>query len=240
MERLDSCYNFIRKVNDNSIQHVYYHEKFAANLLSANVLCDMKWEFHCTSKSSYLITPGGNKIRLSTAGRVSMISGESQGQSLYALGDLIGAKVNDVMRLHEKLGHVPYSHLSRTLKSGKVLDVTKLHFDQQTLDQAKKRISECSACTAGRVTRSWLGERGLDKGTKPLEAIHMDTYFVQLEDGDRKWMEYGVTMSDPLSAWRYHSAVMTKDAIAGEVIAAIEHAKTQFDRKIKRLYTDGG
>jgi hypothetical protein len=220
------------------IHHVYYHETFAANLLSANVLCDMKWEFHCTSESSYLTTPGGNKIRLSTDGRVSMIKGEHG--SVYALGSIVGAKVKDLMRLHEKLGHVPYSHLSRTLKSGKVLDVTKLHFDQQTLDQAKKLIAECSACTAGRVTRSWLGERGLDKGTKPLEAIHMDTYFVTLEDGDRKWIEYGVTMSDPHSGWRYHSAVFSKDAIAGEVIAAIEHAKTQFDRKIKRLYTDGG
>ena len=221
------------------IHNVYYHESFAANLLSTNVLCDMKWEFHCTNEASYLRTPGGNKIRLSTVGRVSMIKGEHE--TTYAiLGTIAGAKVKDLIRLHEKLGHVPFSHLSRTLKSGKVLDVTKLHFDQQTLDQAKKLILECPACTAGRVTRSWLGERGLDKGTKPLEAIHMDTYFVTLEDGDRKWIEYGVTMSDPLSAWRYHSAVGSKDAIASEVIAAIEHAKTQFDRKIKRLYTDGG
>ena len=218
--------------------NVYYHETFAANLLSWNVLRKMHWEFHSTDESSYLRTPGGNKIDLSTAGQVSMINGERD--SVYALGNIVGARVKDLMRLHEKLGHVPYSHLSRALKSGKVLDVTKLHFDQQTLDQAKKLISECPACTAGRVTRSWLGERGLDKGTKPLEAIHMDTYFVTLEDGDRKWIEYGVTMSDPHSAWRYHSAVLTKDAIAGEVIAAIEHAKRQFDRNIKRLYTDGG
>ena len=225
------------------IHNVYYHEAFAANLLSWNVLREMQWEFHSTSETSYLMTPGGNKIRLSTDGRVSMIKGtvtEPASDSVYALGDLMSAKVKDFMRLHERLGHVPYAYLLRTLNSGRVLDVTKLHFDKQTLDQAKKLISECPACTAGRVTRSWLGERGLDKGVKPLEAIHMDTYFVQLEDGDRKWMEYGVTMTDPYSGWRYHSAVSSKEQIAGEVIAAIQHAQTQFDRTIKRLYTDGG
>jgi len=220
------------------IHDVYYHESFAANLLSSNVLNEMGWGFHCTKETSYLKTPGGNKIRLSTEGRVSMI--KSGRGTVYALGSIVSGKVKDLMHLHKKLGHVPFSCMHRALKSGKVLDVTSLHFDQQTLDQAKKLITECPSCTAGRVTRSWLGERGLDKGTKPLEAMHMDTYFVTLEDGDRKWIEYGVTMSDPHSAWRYHSAVSSKDAIANEVIAAIEHAKTQFDRRIKRLYTDGG
>jgi hypothetical protein len=68
----------------------------------------------------------------------------------------------------------------------------------------------------------------------------MDTYFIQLSNNDRKWQEYGIPLSDPHSGWRYHNYATSKDEIADGVIASIEHAKRQFSRNIKRLYTDGG
>jgi Reverse transcriptase (RNA-dependent DNA polymerase) len=68
----------------------------------------------------------------------------------------------------------------------------------------------------------------------------MDTYFIQLTNGDRKLQEYGIPLSDPHSGWRYHNYATSKDEIADGVIASVEHAKTQFNRNIKRLYTDGG
>jgi hypothetical protein len=225
------------------VSDVYYHESFATSLLSWGVLRRTKWEMHSTSDATVLTTPGGNKIRLTTKGRVSMITSPNATSdgAVYSLGHLIGGKLKDIVRLHETLGHISYTQLVRVLKTDKaVLDVTKMHFDRQTLEQAKKLITECPACMAGRSTKAHLGHRGLDHGTEPLDTLHIDTYTVTLIDGDRKWHEYGVAMRDPVSGWLYHEALYTKDKIAEVVIAAIQHANRQFDRKVKRLHADGG
>ncbi|MDR3737610.1 MAG: reverse transcriptase domain-containing protein [Terracidiphilus sp.] len=230
------------------IENVYYHERFAANLLSLGLLTQDGWTYSAEKAQTTLTTPGGNRIQLSTRGQVSVLGDETAGRStnqptkptVYNLSTLLTVKVKAIVDLHVKLGHMPFARLMRVLKTGSTLDVGKPFAEEQTLQQAEQAIAECKACCEGKMTRSWLGHRGLDKGNAPLEALHMDTYSVQLANGDRKWQEYGVPLSDPLSGWRYHNFAASKDEIANGVIASIEHAKCQFNRNIKRLYTNGG
>ena len=235
------------KITIFPIHNVYYHERFAANLLSLSLLTDSGWKFNADKEKTILTTPGGNSIRLSTRGKVSILEGDGSVQNnthdqgiVYNVEQLLSVKVKTVMELHCKLGHMPFARMMRLIKSGSTLDVDKLYTDNQVMLQAEKAIKECKACCEGKTTRSWLGHRGLDKGNAPLEALHMDTYFIQLSNGDRIWQEYGVPLSDPYSGWRYHNYATSKDEIANGVIASVEHAKKQFNRNIKRLYTDGG
>ncbi|MDR3447051.1 DDE-type integrase/transposase/recombinase, partial [Dyella sp.] len=126
------------------------------------------------------------------------------------------------------------------MKNGTTLDVTKVTASEQELNEAKRRITECTACTVGKGTRTAFGHRGLDKGTAPGETIHMDTYFVQLENDGRKWVEYGTTASDPFSSWRWFFPSDHKDQITQGMIDVIRNAQTQFGCTVKRVYTDGG
>ena len=240
------------------IDNVFYHERFATNLLSLGMLTDDGWKYSSEKKETILTTPGGNRIKLSTRGRVSVLDSTDSAPSdqadqkasrcsqattagtVFNLGPLLPVKVKTILDLHVKLGHMPFARLMRVMKTGSTLDVDKPYADEQVLRQAQKVISECQACCEGKMTRSWLGHRGLDKGNAPLEAMHMDTYFVRMANSDRKWLEYGIPLSDPYSGWRYHNWATSKDEIADGVIASIEHAKRQFNRNIKRLYTDGG
>ncbi|MDR3741599.1 MAG: hypothetical protein P4L40_21480, partial [Terracidiphilus sp.] len=48
------------------IENVYYHERFAANLLSLGLLTQDGWSYRAEKTQTTLTTPGGNRIQLST------------------------------------------------------------------------------------------------------------------------------------------------------------------------------
>ena len=64
-----------------TIERVYYDKKFAANLLCWNALRVRGWAMHSTKEGSYLTTPGGNKLALSTGSRVSVLHALESPQS---------------------------------------------------------------------------------------------------------------------------------------------------------------
>ena len=235
------------KVFNMPIDRVHYHPSFSTNLLSSNVLCELGWQMHCTSDESFLVTPGGNKIHLLTTGRVSMLRDVPDAQvsspgpaCVFALGTMESANVKALVRLHERLGHITFKRIIHLMKGGATLDVTKVQATDHELLAAKHRISECTACAQGKGMRTPFGHRGLDTGRAKGETLHMDTYFVQREDGARKWMEYGLTVTDPFTQWRWFSRMFSKDQAAKCVIGIVRHAQTQLNCKVKRLHADGG
>ena len=74
------------------------------------------------------------------------------------------------------------------------------------------------ACVKGRATRTAFGHRGLDRGTKPGECLHMDTYQVKVDRDGRMVTEYGLVMKDLYSEHMWHAKVQTKDQVAEAVI----------------------
>ena len=222
---------------------VYYHECFSSNLLSVGVLREAGWGFHSDKHSTYILSPGGNKIMLETTGRVSMFTTVADGSArVYSLGDMSTGSVNGIVRLHEKLGHMGFDRMIRIAKLGATLDVGKLNVSAEVLREARRRVLECKACTQGKGHRLPFGDRGVDVGKAKGEVLHMDTFFVPRTSpaGDRKWMEYGLHVIDPYARHRWFARLMSKDQIAPTVLQIVRNAQTQFNCKVRRLYGDGG
>lgn len=224
------------------ISKVHYHEQFSTNLLSWGLLYESGWQMHSVKPETYVLTPGGNKIALRTAGRVSVLdSMVTDGlQRVYALGEMSGSSVDELVKLHERLGHLTFKRMVHLIKGGATLDVTKVNATDHELREAQQRIAGCKACIQGKGMRTPFGHRGLDVGTCKGETLHMDTYQVQRVQGDRKYLEYGLTVTDPFTQWRWFCALQSKDQTAKEVVAIVRHAQTQLGCKVKRLYADGG
>ena len=174
------------------IENVLFHERFASNLLSSELLTkQLGWQHHSTPESTYVVTPGGNRVTLSTRGRVAVLMDAGPERMYRALTPGAGVVRDDaadlLVRLHERLCHMGWTRMMNMLHGNKVEDhglkVTAL--SESTCKQAEKRIRECVACVKGRASRTAFGHRGLDRGTKPGECLHMDTYQVRVDRDGR-------------------------------------------------------
>lgn len=233
------------------VEDVYYHPQFSSNLLSWNVLRAKGWELHSCKSTTVMSTPGGNRIMLNTSGRVSTMKSlravdagsDEEEQLAYGVVDaMLSARVKDLVRAHERLGHIGFDQLVQIVKQGSTLDVTRLNLTKQEMDQARERIRQCAACKAGKGARTAFGHRGLDRGMQRGEVLHMDTFQVRFDDvpAGRRAVEYGLTITDAFSKWRWFHALNSKDETARAVKHVIRHAQTQLGCKVKRLHADGG
>jgi hypothetical protein len=225
-------------------EKVYFNEQFSSNLLSTQVLVRQKWSFHCTSEKSWVTTPGGNRILLNTQGCVTMMTcspavpPNGDAEKVLSVGQVASTKVDELVRLHHRLGHVSFFRTVYVLESGKTLDVGKLSVTKQQLEQARERISQCPMCIQGKGRRSDFGHRGVDRGQKPGEVLHMDTFVVKPDQDSPA--EYGLTITEGFAKWRWFSRQTSKDNIPAVIVNIIRNAQTQMGCKVKRLYADGG
>ena len=160
-----------------------------------------------------------------------------------ALGSLVCGSVNDLILLHQRLGHIGFDSMIHIMKSGETLDVGKLAVTNQDLLTAKHQIMECEACARGKGTRTPFGHSGLDRGSEPVQVLHMDSFVIKLElsgQPGRFKHEYGLTITDPHTEARWFAHSVTKDDITSHVIDIIRTAQTQSGGSVRRLYCDGG
>ena len=183
------------------IHNVLYHERFACNLLSSELLVKKYgWQYHSTSDATYVVTPGGTAWTLSSRGRVSVLMGVKSERACPALGLDPGAAQNEavdqLVQLHARLCHMGWTRMMNLLHGGKVEDhgIQVSSLSESTISAAEKRIRECVACMQGRATRTAFGHRGLDRGSKPGECLHMDTY--QVQGGPRRALGDRVRLGD--------------------------------------------
>src|SRR5680860_1452676 len=150
--------------------------------------------------------------------------------------------VDQLVQLHARLCHMGWTRMMNLLHGGKVEDhgiqVPGLH--DRTIREAEQRVRECVACVQGRATRTAFGHRGLDRGAKPGECLHMDTYQVKVDRDGRLVTEYGLVMKDLHTEHVWHAKVQSKDLVAEAVIQRVRRAETQFGCVVKRIYADGG
>lgn len=232
-----------------NVDNVYYHKKFSANLLSWGKLREQGWEMHSTRASSFVRSPAGNQFALRTMDRVSVLAAQVEPPApeiraqVYRVGadEFTEKDVDKLVRMHERFGHVGFDRMVATVKANSTLGAqATIDVSRATLAEARRRVLECKACTLGKGTRTAFGHRGLDKGSAPGEVLHMDTFFIPRQDGDRSWMEYGLVVTDPFSEYRWFRRLDSKDEAAPRVIDILRIVQTQTVRKVKRLYADGG
>ena len=226
-----------------AIDNVLFHERFASNLLSGERLTkQLGWEYHSTQDGTHVVTPGGNKITLSTRGRISVMLGAGPERVYASLvpGSSIRDDVPKLVELHSRLGHMGFDSMVRLIKSGRV-DGLGVSLNQRDIEVAREQVRECRACFLGKHARTSFDHRGLLPGTAPIEHLHMDSYVVKCDgrNGMRQ-VQYGVVVTDTYSRAASHIVVPTKDLIADEVINLFVSMQRQWSTKIKRVFCDGG
>jgi hypothetical protein len=230
-----------------TVKGVHFHPRFSANLLSMNVLSDLGWELHSSKAESYVLTPEGDKVRLSTAGRVSVMKSVRQaGHSrraapvVYALGTGVSRNVTALKQLHDRMGHIGFDRMVKLIASQSISGVEKINASKEELEEARLVVMDCPACTQAKGSRTAFGHRGLDKGNGPGETLHMDTFQVPMEREGKTLLEYGLAVTDPFTSHRWFEKIASKDKVADAVIKIVRNAQTQMNCRVKRLYSDGG
>ena len=233
------------------VDNVLYHERFSSNLLSSELLTKkLGWQHHSTPEESYVITPGGHRVTLSTRGRVAVLMSAGPERVMLAQAGAAGAArgadadpdADALVRLHEKMAHRGWTRMIAMLNSGRVLDhgIDLKSMSSTSIKAAETRIRECTACVQGKATRTPFGHRGLDRGTQAGECLHMDTYQVKVERDSRVVVEYGLVIKDMYSGYMWHAQLQSKDEVADHVATVVRQSETQFGCTVKRLYADGG
>ena len=228
------------------VDNVLFHERFAANLLSSHLLTGKGggWQFHSGDGSTFVVTPGGNKVTLNTGGRVSVLMGAGP-ERVYA-SHIPGTRrtvsdgADSLVRLHERLNHMGFAEMLKLLKNRSLVDLPQLSFDEKDVALAQERLQQCRACMEGKGTRTPFGHRGLDRGLLPCECLHFDSFQVRVERDFRSVVEYGLAATDMHSRHRWFSKLDSKDLIPSAVIAIVRNAQTQYNCRVKRIYADGG
>ena len=225
------------------VDKVYYSPIFKTNLLSWCLLKRKGWQLHSSNKGDFITTPMGTKIPVQTRGNVMTLSTnnvERVSSSVKEVNATIGTGLNPFTQLHAKLGHISPVSLLKLINNKKLMDMPKMTEDQ--IKAGTVEIKECDVCVQAKFRRTNFGHNGLYNGNAPGEALHMDTFFVPMEDiGQKlKWMEYGVSIVDPFSKGRWFHWCNNKGDIPSKVIETINYVEKQFGCKVKHLFVDGG
>src|SRR5680860_64366 len=229
------------------IDNVLFNERFTSNLLSGEKLTQHDgWEYHSKKDRTYVITPGGNKVPLSTQGRIAVILGAGPERVYASLIPGGGTRDDDpnavaLMRLHVRLSHMGFDEMIRLVRSERVTGLGSVTLTPAAIDKAREHVRECRACFLGKQARTSFDHRGLTPGKAPLEVLHMDTYVVKCAGRDGLPMiSYGVTIKDVYSGEGSYVSVRSKDHVAHAVIDELVRLQTQWNLKIRQINTDGG
>ena len=223
-----------------TLEDVYFNPRFAANLLSWGVLKTLNWQLRSSKNESYVVTPGGTKVPLSTRGRVLVLEHNSVERAYVtrtAAASITSA--DELVTLHQRLGHMSFERMLTVARGTSTTGIGKLDASPAEIAAAKKRVADCAACALGRGTRTPLGKAGLDKGSRIVEVLHMDSFEVRGAQSEKS-VEYGVAVTDSYSGARWFSQTTTKDQLTVQAIGIIKAAQTQSGDTVKRIRCDGG
>ena len=246
---------------------VYFHELFAANLLSAQKLREEEFDLFLGRKSAskgvFMITPDGKKVILSSKDDLTILecgTGSRQTKASVYLADIKDAvkgdtesamairgnltsitvlkTADDMYNLHCKLGHCAWTTLTRAIRKEQTEGLGEFKLPKEEARKALQAVVNCEVCIEAAGKCTEYGTRGLDHGTYPGEVLHMDTFYARVGDH----FEYGVVVRDPYSGVLLINThnFRDKDTVSTAVIDRIRFLETQLAIKVKRLYVDGG
>ena len=229
-----------------NIKDVYFHERFDANLLSWGCMKEDGWELHSTPAGTYLKTPGpdGKRVNASTRGRLTILE-DAGCQRAYGarLGRIVCTSVDDVVLLHRRMGHASWTQMKKTCKAGAALGAGDLSgLTDAELSQAEKAVRACTSCAEAKAHRNPLGHHGLDKGTKPGEVVHMDTFYAVTRDAatGKKKTQYCLLATDAYTEWRWASMHDSRLDLPQAVIDILQHCRSMTDKRVRLVVADLG
>ena len=229
---------------DITIGDVYFHDRIDANLLSWGCMRVDGWEMHSTSEGTHLVTPNGARINASTRGRLTVLNDAGPERACAArMGRFVSQNADDLMRLHQRTGHVSWSRLIKMCRAGLTAGVGDISgMTTEELKMAKERVRSCDACIAGKQHRNPLGHRGLDKGTAPGEVLHMDVFYSVLRDPrtNMKYREYALLTTDGFTEFRWIYQTKSMQALQDAVISIIRLSTTTTGRRPRLIISDLG
>jgi hypothetical protein len=227
-----------------TIKDVYYHERFDANLLSWGRMKEDGWELHSTSARTYLKTPGGKRINASTRGRLTILE-DAGSERVYGtrMGRIVCASVDDVLSLHRRMGHSSWTQMKKTCKAGTSLGAGDFSgLSAAELVKAETAVRACTGCTEAKAHRNALGHHGLDKGSKPGEVVHMDTFYAVTRDsrtGEKK-TQYCLLATDSHTEWRWASMHDSRSELPQAVIDILQHCRGMTGKSVRLVVADLG
>ena len=227
-----------------TIPDVYYHERFDANLLSWGLMREAGWGLHSTKSGTYLVTPGGKRIAAGTRGRLTLLE-DAGSERVYGaqMGRIVCATADDALLLHRRMGHASWTQMVKTCKADAALgagDVSALPAAE--LAKAEVAVKACTACTEAKAHRNALGHQGLDKGSKPGEVIHMDTFYAVARDAasGEKRTQYCLLATDAHSEWRWASWHNSRAELPQAVLDILRNNRSMTGRHARLLVADLG
>lgn len=229
-----------------NIKDVYFHERFDANLLSWGCMKDDGWELHSTSAGTYLKTPGpdGKRVNASTRGRLTILE-DAGSQRAYGarMGRIVCTSADDVVLLHRRMGHASWTQMKKTCKAEAALGAGDLSgLTEAELARAEEAVRACSSCAEAKAHRNPLGHHGLDKGTKPGEVVHMDTFYAVTRDATtgKKKTQYCLLATDAYTEWRWASMHDSRMDLPQAVIDILQHCASMTDKRVRLVVADLG
>lgn len=236
------------------VEQVYWNERFDANLLSWGVLRLKGWSMNSGPDGTTVTTPGGTEVAASTRGKLTMLElAPGSERVMSAVGSamkpnsknrVICTSPGDVVRLHERLGHVGYERLIKICRAGRTDGVGSLdELSESDLATAKQHIEQCTACKQGKSTKPPFGSRGLDSGSYPGEVMHMDSAHVSLPvdpSTGKRGVAHWLIAVDPHSEGRFSGTCLTKDELPGIAIGAMTRCQEMSGKPLRTLYVDNG
>lgn len=229
-----------------NIKDVYFHERFDANLLSWGCMKEDGWELHSTPAGTYLKTPGpdGKRVNASTRGRLTILE-DAGSQRAYGarMGRIVCTSVDDVALLHRRMGHASWTQMKKTCRAGAALGAGDLSgLTEAELARAEVAVRACSSCAEAKAHRNPLGHHGLDKGTKPGEVVHMDTFYAVTRDATtgKKKTQYCLLATDAYTEWRWASMHDSRMDLPQAVIDILQHCRSMTDKRVRLVVADLG
>jgi len=232
-----------------TLSGLLYHPDFSVNLLSWVKLSKQGWELHSSRDASYLMTPAKKRIALSTTDSVLVLHATSESEAKKVACPLISTNhqatplntASDLVRMHELLGHIGFDTMLHALKGSQTDGIGSLNMSNECIQQGRELVRNCTACLKGKGTRTRFGRRGLARGNRPLQVLHMDSYVIVRQGSEGQIIhEYGVVIVDSFAEMIYFINTKTKDAIPQQLTHLLQNVMTQSDRKLQRIICDGG
>jgi len=224
------------------IPNVYYHERFDANLLSWGLMRKAGWEMHSTKAGTYLVTPGGKRVKASTRGELTILEDVVE-QRIYSLGGVVCMSAKDLMAHHRRLGHVSWSRLVKMCQTGATVGIGDIrNMSTSELAKAEKAVKECAACAEAKAHRKAIGHGGLDKGAEAGAVLHMDTIAVVVRDPatGQKSTRPCLSVKDSFTEWWWTTVCLKMLDVQQAVIDVLEHSHTLTGRYPRVLIADLG
>ena len=228
-----------------TLEPVYYHERFAANLISWDALDRAGWHMSAGDGKASFTTPGGTAVKAQRRGGLMIFNDRILERAFGARGgnNVMCVTSKELLQLHNRLGHVSWDRLIDMCRAGLTIGVGEVRgLARAELERAKDAVRACPHCAQAKMHRKPVGHAGLDKGSEPGSVLHMDSLQVITTDptNGAKRTLYSLSAKDAYTDFWWVDSVRAQADLQQAAIDVMEHSHTMSGRYPRLLITDLG